>query len=628
MNFPRILRKISRDVREFFYAGRLRLFPFIPELKNYPQDALRADARAAVNVTMLALSQSIAFAAIAGLPVVFGILCAAVASLVAPLFAASRHTIMGPTNATAFMLFSFFSVNPALAARATELVPLLVAMVGFIAVAGALFRVADLVQYVSRSVLVGYMSGAAVLILANQATHFIGVADHIDPNASSTFVGLVYHLFAVIRHADPVSLIIGFSSLATYAAFKKWKPAWPAFALTLLLASVIFGSLIRFGVSPFASAATFTTFTFEALLPSLPDLTRDGIFADISSLTAVAFAIAFLASLENTLMAKTLASRTGEQPDVNQDMFSVGMANIASAISGGMPASGSLTRSQLNCDSGARTRFASFFAGVYTFGFAIIFAASIGWGVPLIDFVPKAALAALVIALSFSLFNIRHIQICLRSTGDDAAVLVITFLATLLAPLHVAIFVGVAISITLFLRKASKPFLIEYEFTEAGELREMGEKRKRPIPAISIVHVEGDLFFGAAELFRTQIQRTVSDPAIKVIILRMKNARHLDATSVMALEDLIRFMRSRDLHLLVSGATREVYRVLKKSGILETLQEGCDREAGETNLFLNSPSNPNLSTRDALKRAQRLLGTDKADIRIFYDPNQKSKSPA
>ena len=138
----------------------------------------------------------------------------------------------------------------------------------------------------------------------------------------------------------------------------------------------------------------------------------------------------------------------------------------------------------------------------------------------------------------------------------------------MLAPLHVAIFIGVAVSISLFLRKASRPHLVEYEFSDEGELREMGEKRSRPIPAISIVHVEGDLFFGAAELFRTQIQRTVSDEAIKVIILRLKNARHLDATSVMALEDLIRFMRDKGLHLIVSGASRDVYRVLKYSGVL------------------------------------------------------------
>jgi SulP family sulfate permease len=426
---------------------------------------------------------------------------------------------------------------------------------------------------------------------------------------------------------DWVSILIGVATLGIYYGLMKWKPGWPVFAISLVLASAVFGSLIRFQIPPFAAAATFTTFTPEELIPRLPHLLYGGVFNDISALLGVAFAIAFLATLENTLMAKSLASRSGDHADVNQDMFSVGMANIASSFAGGMPASGSLTRSTLNFESGARTRFASLFSGIYSLGFAIFIASSIGWGVPLIDFIPKAALAALVIALSLSLFSPRSIRICLRSTSDDAAVLVVTFMATLLAPLYVAIFIGVAVSISLFLRKASRPHLVEYEFSDQGELREMGEKRKRPIPAISIVHVEGDLFFGAAELFRTQIQRTVSDPAIQVIILRLKNARHLDATSVMALEDLIGFMRGKGLHLIISGASRDVYRVLKKSGVLLTLQEGCNRRAGESNLFLSNPRNPNLSTRGALKRAQQLLGTDKADIRIFYDPNIPKTNP-
>jgi SulP family sulfate permease len=622
MNPLRILAKAAVDVRAFFASEQIRLLPFLDVLKGYGRPKLRADARAAINVTLLALPQSIAFAAIAGLPIIHGILCSATAAVVAPLFAGSRHTILGPTNATAFMMLSVFSLNPVLAGRGPELLPLLVLMVGLLAAAGAVMRVADLLQYVSRSVLVGYVAGAAVLIIANQLTPLLGLAPHLDPDSTVTFVGLMIGLASHLPQIDWVPLATGTGTLGIYAVLRKWRPRWPAFAISLLAAGGIFGSLAQAGRGPFAGLETFATFSFSDLVPALPNLARDGIFRDISALLGVAFAIAFLASLENTLMAKTLASRTGDRADVNQDMFAVGMANIATAAAGGMPASGSLTRSMLNYESGAVTRFASLFSGLYTLAFAMLIAASVGWGLPLLDFLPKAALSALIIALSLRLFNLRHIRICLRSTGDDAAVLISTFLMTLLAPLHVAIFIGVAISITLFLRKASRPFLIEYEFNDAGELREMGEKRKRPIPSISIVHVEGDLFFGAAELFRTQIQRTVSDPALKVIILRMKNARHLDATSVMALEDLIRFMRAKDLHLIVSGATREVYRVLKQSGILETLQEGCDREAGESNLFLNSPSNPNLSTRSALKRAQQLLGTDKAEIRIFYDPNQ------
>lgn len=621
MNIRRSFTHVARNVRDYFAVEHVVLFPFIATLRRYNLEKLRHDSHAAVNVTLLAVSQAIAFASIAGLPVVYGVLCTALAAVVAPLFSSSRHTIMGPTNATAFMLFSFFSVNPALAGRSSELMPLLVLMVGLIATFGALLRVADLMQFISRSVLVGYISGAAVLILTDQLVPLFGLARWIDHEASASFVGLVIGLVKVLGHIDWVSFLIGSVTLLIYVALIKWKPAWPVFAIALVLSSALFGSLIRWHVMPFSGADTFSTFGFQDLLPHIPSLFRDNIFNDISSLLGVAFAIAFLATLENTLMAKGLASRSGDHADVNQDMFSVGMANIASAIAGGMPASGSLTRSTLNFESGARTRFASFFSGVYSLGFAAVIAASAGWGFPLIDYVPKAALAALVIALSFSLFNMRHIRICLRSTRDDALVLIITFTSTLLAPLYVAIFIGVAISISLFLRKASRPHLVEYIFNDDGELREMGENHQRPIPAISIVHVEGDLFFGAAELFRTQIQRTVAEPSIKVIILRLKNARHLDATSVMALEDLIRYMRDKGLHLIISGASREVYRVLKKSGVLLTLQAGCDRKAGESNLFLTNPRNPNLSTRGALKRAQQLLGTDRADIRIFYDPS-------
>jgi SulP family sulfate permease len=181
-------------------------------------------------------------------------------------------------------------------------------------------------------------------------------------------------------------------------------------------------------------------------------------------------------------------------------------------------------------------------------------------------------------------------------------------------PLNVAIFLGVGISIMLYLRAASRPYLTEYEFSEEGELREAGEKRVRPMPAISIVHVEGDLFFGAAELFRTQIQKTSLDPDLRIIILRMKNARHLDATSVVALEELVQFLNANDRHVIISGASKDVYRVLKNAGSAEVI--------GRKNIFLNNPRNPNLSTRNALKRAQELLGTKEADIRIFYDPNK------
>jgi SulP family sulfate permease len=616
-------RRILRRIGGFFRSGRLDPLPVRHTLRRYNREKFKADGRAALNVALLDIPQGIAYAAIAELPIVFGIACSATASIIAPLFAGSRHTILGPTNATAFMLFGFFAMEPGLAARETQLVPLLVMMVGIFCLVGAILRVADLLQYISRSVLVGYVSGAAVLIMTNQFKHLLGVAAEVDALRPSTFVGLVEALVRSIPAATWPPLLIGVVAFTAFHFMKKWKPRWPNLALVLIAVSALFGTLILQGHGPFAGVARFSTFTPQDLMPSLPSLARAGIFEDISALLGVALAIAFLACLENTLMAKTIASRSGDRSDVNQDMFAVGAANFASSIAGGMPASGSLLRSSLNFTSGARTRMSSVFSGTLVLSAALLIAWLPKFGVDLIGHVPKAALAALVIGIALALINRHNLRVCLRSTPDDAAVLVTTFVATLIAPLDVAIFIGVALSITLFLRKASRPHLVEYEFSDAGELRQMGEKRQRPNPAISIVHVEGDLFFGAAELFRTQIQRTAADPSLKILILRLKNARHLDATSVLALEDLIKFMRANDRHVLISGATREVYRVLKHSGVLDTLQHGADRKNGESNLFLNRPSNPNLSTRDALKRAQQLLGGEKAEVRIFYDPTKK-----
>lgn len=623
MNFGYVIKRSIRDLSEYFATEKIDFVPRIGPLVDYSKAKLSGDLRAALNVTLLALPQAIAYAAIAGLDVIYGVVSAAVAAMVAPLFSSSRFNVLGPTNATAFMLFSFFAMNPALQARIPQLLPLLVILIALCSMIGAVLKVADLLQYVSRSVLVGYMAGAAVLIIGNQLKPLLGLDGFVDPEKTATFFGLVWELAKSIVHTRWVPLVIGGVTFFIYLVFRKWKMKWPAFSIALVIGSAIFGPLIHFHVGPFAGQATFSTFGFSELMPTMPHLMRADIFDDISTLLGLALAIAFLASLENTLMAKSISSQTGDRSDVNQDMLSIGFANLGSALAGGMPASGSLTRSMLNFRSGAATKAAPVFTGLFTLVLVILIAWSKEKGLNIIDYIPKSALAVLVIAISFSLFNIHQIRICLRSTSDDAVVIVLTFLATLLAPLHVAIFIGVAISITLFLRKASKPYLMEYEFNETGELRERAGKNARPIAAISIVHVEGDLFFGASELFRTQIQRTVADPAIKVIILRLKNARHLDATSVMALEDLVHFMRRRDLHLLISGATKDVYKVLKRSGILETLQEGADRKQGESNIFLSMPSNPNLSTRDALRRAQQLLGTKDADVRIFYDPNKR-----
>ena len=544
------LRNLSKGTVRILSGNGLDWLPIRGPLKRYNSEKFGYDIKAGLNVALLALPQGMAYAAIAELPIYYGIICSAIAAIVAPIFAASRHTILGPTNATSFMIFSFFAAQGAMDKSPVEYMPLLVMMVGVLSVFGALFKVADLLQYVSRSVLVGYITGAALLILTNQLKHLLGVAGPMNEGESAkTFFAIVDKMAGLWEHFlwQPVSLGVG--TLLLYMILQKKLPLLPNFALSLTISSLA-GWMLRMWASPFESLATFEAFQLDQISPGLPDINWD----DISTLIGVAFAIAFLASLENTVMAKSLASRAGSRTDVNQDMLSVGMANIATSLTAAMPASGSLTRSALNYESHSKSRFASIYCGILCLlGFYALVK------LPIVENIPKTSLAALVIGIAISLINWKNIRICLRSTPDDALVIVTTFAATLLTRLDYAIFIGVALSITLFLRKASRPHLVEYEISDEGDLREKGEKTKRPNPSISIVHVEGDLFFGAADLFRTQVQRTIADQNLKVIILRLKNARHLDATSVLALEDLIKHTRKKGVHVLISGATRDVY---------------------------------------------------------------------
>jgi len=611
-------RELIHGILRILAGNGLDWFPVRKSVRTYEIGRFKRDSRASLNVAILCLSQGIAFAAIANLPIYYGILCASIAPIVAPLFSHSRHTILGPTNATALMVFSFFAASHGILTREPlTYMPLLIFMVGALSVIGALLKVADLLQYVSRSVLVGYITGAAILILTNQTKHILGVADAMASGTiAKTFFETINKTTHLWESYQWQPILLGAGTFLLYFILQKKLKKLPNFAIVLTISSLV-ALVLRHQVPVFASLDTFAPLHISNLKLNLPHFNFD----DISALLGIAFAIAFLASLENTVMAKTIASKSGDRPDTNQDMLSLGITNMATSLIAPMPASGSLTRSALNYESGAQTRFASMFAGfICLVGFYAL------TKLPIIENIPKASLSALVIGIAISLINWKNIRICLRSTRDDAIVITTTICASLLLPrLDYAIFIGVGLSLCLFLRKASVPYLTEYELTDSGDLLELGEKRKRPIPAISIVHVEGDLYFGAADLFRTQVQRTTADENLKVIILRLKNARHLDATSVLALEDLIKETRKKGVHVLISGATREVYSVLKKSGVLETLQEGCDRKKGETNLFMYFQPNPTISTRDALIRAQELMGTKEADIKIFYDPNKDKK---
>ena len=572
--------------------------------KNGNSNLLR-DARSGLNVALLAFPQGMAYALVAGLPIHYGITCSIVAAIVAPVFSYSRYPILGPTNATAFMIFSYFLIYSD-SSQIVSLMPLLVLMVALILLTGAFFKVADLVQYVSRAVIIGYIAGAALLIIANQLNHVFGIDTEKE---ARSFFTILFGLFDRLDESNNASILLGLGTIISYFVLRRTMKALPTFAITLLLATVVNYFLgDNLSIETFKEKQEGGTFLPDWSVFHSPSDLIDNVW----ELSGVAMGLAFLITLEISVVTKSIASRTGDSPKLNKDIFGSGMANIGCAFLSGMPASGSLTRSALNLSSGASGKLSSVFSGLIC-GIGI-------WILSMsyfIGYIPKCALSALVIAVALSLFDWKQIIVCLWATRSDAFTFLVTFVSALIMPLHVAIFIGAATAVALFLRKAARPELVEYDMGSSGQLNELKSGEARTSPAISIVHVEGELFFGAAELFRNQIQSTASDPNLKVIILRMKNARHLDATSVIALEELVTFLRGEGRELLISGVMKEVYKVLKSSGAVQFI--------GRENIFPGSISNPNLATKNALKRAQEIIGCSDIDVRIYHDPSRPAE---
>ncbi len=603
---------IRRAVVFLVSHNRLEFLPILRAVRDYRGEKAKQDLRAGINVALLALPQGMAYAYIAGLPIQYGIYGSAVAAAVGPLFSGTRFIVLGPTNATSILIFTSFLAFNISQVEKLALLPLLVCMVGVFLVMGAFFRVANFIQYVSRTVVTGYITAAALYIMVNQLRKVLGL--EIEIPKGTTFFGVLGLTLDSIKDTHLPSVVLCLATATAFYLMQKKFRTLPNVAICMVLGSLF--AIVLDQASQLSPVLEGWRASEVKMLPPIdattwsPTIpTLDPVW--ISQLAGTALVIAFLSILEGTSIGKTLAAQSGERLDSNQEMFGMGMANIACALCSGVPASGSLSRSKLNAESGAATALASIFCGIICGAVAL----ALGY---LTKFIPQPVLGVLVIAIGFSLVSPFHIKLVIKATRSDAIVFATTFLAALFIKLEFGIILGAITSIVLYLNKAAVPELVEYTANESGQLTPLGEEGKRPDPEVSIVHVEGELFFGAAELFRDQMRRVVEDPNLKVVVLKMRNAHHLDATSVLALMELVASMRKHDRYLLVSEARKDVVRVFRNSGLIEVI--------GRKNIFADAAQNPTLSTAKALRRAKEILGGEQARVSIYAEAQKRKEA--
>lgn len=569
------------------------------ELKGYNRKLLRADALAAATVAMVSIPQAMGFALLAGLPPQMVLGCVVVGGFVAALFFSSRHVVFGPSNSLSLLLASTFIALRGSSLGPAELAVLLAFLIGACQLAAGLMRFGQVTQFISRSVVIGYSSAIGVLLAFSQLHHLLGAT---RPPGDSLWTAPLQALEqAAAGNINIWSAGLALAAFLLFMLIRRVRPRWPDALIGLVFFSLFdwWLDLSAFGVDNLGQA--------HALQVTLPNFTGVPLtlreLATLRDLIVPAMAIALLGMLEVASIAKTYGIRSGEEVDTNRELVAMGLGNVFSGLFAAMPGSASFARSAASFQAGARTQVAGLLSSAAVLVFVLVLS-------PLVNHLPVPVLAAALIRVGWNLVDREQIRIAARSTRSDALALFGTFGCAILLPLDVAIYAGVVLTLFLALRKASSPMLAEYVFTDTGQLTERIAASAREHPQVAIIHVEGEMFFGAADLFQSHVRRQAEQENLRVVILRLKNARHLDATTVFALSALLEWFRQTDRHLLVSGVHGDVLRVLKNSGL--------HRSVGADNVF-PAELNPNLATRKALLRARTLLAGAEPEVRIFYD---------
>ena len=563
--------------------------PFL-DLRDYRFRTLPRDLLASPTVTFLDIPQGVAYAMIAGLPPVMGLYAAAVPAIVGALFRSSRHVVTGPTNALSLLVGSAVAAEVARGGASPMEVGITLAfLVGVMQFVAGILRLDALADYISQPVVRGYISGAALLIIIGQL-----------PNATGTdrFSGSPASMLGSWFHSLPeASLLAALFAAGTVLLVGWYRRRWPRLPATssVMLLSIVLAHLFRLSDAGLQLVADL------APLPTgLPPLTLPN-FGLWATLMPAAMACAVLSLVESSSVARTLAARSGQRLDMATEFAGQGLANIAAAFSGGYPVSGSLARSALNQQAGAQSRLSAMFCGFMMLAVLLFFG-------PVVNLTPIASLAGLLFVLAIDLIAFERIRMILRGTLGDRAAFLTTLIGTWLFPLDQAIYIGVGISILLFLRRARLLTAREMTIGEKGRFREIDQEQEEPgqpsqtsqrCSAIRILNLTGPLFFAAAGELQAMLDRLNTAPDVHVVILRMRQTQGLDITIASLLEASQAQLAQNGKTLLVLGLRADAMQLFEKTGIAAHI--------GPENLF-PAQSGWFTAMEAALRRALALAG--------------------
>jgi sulfate permease, SulP family len=527
---------------------------FVPKLvvalrEGYSWKHFRADAVSGLTVAIVALPLSMALAIASGVPPERGLFTAIVAGFFVSALGGVRHQIGGPAGAFVVVVFDIVAKHGYSGLVVATL------MAGLILIVAGLARLGTYIKYIPYPVITGFTTGIALIIFTSQIGEILGLRLSEVP---SDFIAKVSLFIQSIDKVDPTTMAVALGSLVVILALRRFAPSLPGFLIAIVLSSLLVFALslnvetigTRFGGIPSMLPA-----------PAWPEIT----FARIQEMMPGALTIAFLAGIESLLCAVVADGMTGRRHRSNMELVAQGVANLSSAVMGGIPATGTIARTATNIRAGALTPISGMLHSAFLLLFMIVLA-------PLAAYMPLAGLAAVLVIVAWNMSELKAFRNLLAGPPGEGLVLVATFLLTVLLDLTIAIEVGMVLAAFLFMHRMAKAVeigtgtqLIDKDVDDFSAPRPDIIPLDKVPSDVEVFQINGPFFFGAATRLADVLQQMRHAP--RVFILRMSRVPFIDTSGVHALQMFVDACAKRGTQVILSGTQPQVSEVITHMGL-------------------------------------------------------------
>ncbi len=569
------------------------IFPFLVWMKLVNKDTLKADFMAGLTGAVIVLPQGVAFATIAGLPPQYGLYTAMMTPIVAALFGSSRHLISGPTTAISIVIFSAVSnhADPG-SPEFIKLALTITFLAGVYQLAFGLARLGSLVNFVSHTVVIGFTAGAAILIASSQLKHITGV----EVAKGESFIHTWVEVLSNISHWNWYLMLIAVVTLLVALFSKKYFPKLPN-----LLLGMIVGSFLALFLNQFTDGIKLVG-EIPAQLPPLssPDFSLE----TIKMLAPEGFAIALLGLIEAVSISRAVASKSNQRIDPNQEFIGQGLSNIFGSFVSSYAGSGSFTRSGINYEAGAKTPMSAIFAAFILMGIVLLIA-------PLTAYLPIASMGGVILLVAYNLIDFHHIKQTLTFSVAESAVLLTTFFATLFLELEFAIYLGVILSLVLFLAKTSTPHIptLSIDPDAPNGHRNFVNIEQKPLkqcPQLKIIRIDMSVYFGSVNYIQKRLAKISDNEGIKHILIVGSGINFIDLAGSEALVTENNSLKKQGGGLYFVGLKATVYASAARSGFI--------RQIGNDHFFDSKTQ----AIKSIYKRLDKKV-CESCEVRIFKE---------